>query len=78
MGFDATAEVAIVDGRVAMSADGDVDLYLNTPDHKPLSKTETHATLRVVGDDYRAEVELDAEAVDALADAVYHAQGGDD
>lgn len=71
------ATLALVDGRVAMSADVEGDLYLDTPEHTPLSGGETRATLRVAGEDARAEVELDAEALDALADAVYHAQEGD-
>ena len=72
--IDATATVGIVDDRVAMNADGDVSIYLKTPEHQPLSAAETHATLRVVGDDYRAEVELDADALEAVTDALAAAQ----
>lgn len=68
--IDATATVGIVDGRVAMSAEGDVSIILDAPDNQPLSEAETHATLRVVGDDYRASVELDAAALNALTDAL--------
>lgn len=75
---DATATVGIVDDRMAVTADGDVSLYLETPDHQPLSAVETHATLRVVGDDYRAAVELDADALDALTTALTNAQGDTD
>lgn len=71
---DAAATVGIVDDRVAMTADGDVSVYLETPDHQPLSAGETHATLRVVGDDYRASVELDAGALDELTAALADAQ----
>lgn len=74
---DATATVRIVDGRMAMTADGDVSIYLETPDHHPLSAGETHATLRVVGEDYRTEVELDADALDAVTTALAEAQGGE-
>jgi len=73
---DATATVGIVDGRLATTADGDVSIYLETPDHQPLSAGETHATLRVVGEDYRAEVELDADALDAVTTALAEAQEG--
>lgn len=71
-GSDAT--LAIVDGRMAMTADGDVGVYVKVPDPTPLSQKERHATLKIAGDDYRAKVELDAEGLDALADALYHAQ----
>jgi len=74
---DATATVGIVDDRVAMSADGDVSVILESPDTQPLSEGETHATLRVVGDDYRASVELDTDALAALTDALADAQEGD-
>jgi hypothetical protein len=72
------ATVAIVDGRVAMNADVETDLRLETPDRRPLSTVETHATLRLTDDDVRIEVDLDGEALDALADALYRAQGGDE
>ena len=74
---DATATVGIVDGRMAMTADGDVDVYLETPDQRPLSESGTHATLRVAGDDYRAEVELDGVALRALTDELTPAQAGE-
>lgn len=67
-----TAE--IVDGRVAVSADVDASLYLDSPEHRPLTKGERHATLRLAGDGVQVAVELDAEALDALADAIFHAQ----
>jgi hypothetical protein len=74
---EATATLSIVDGRVAMSAEGDVDLYLETPANRPLTDIETHATLRVVGDDFRGAVDLDAAALDALADALSRTQDTD-
>lgn len=73
---DAVATVGIVDGRVSMSAESDVEIYLETPDGQPLSRAERHATLRVVGDDSRVEVELDADALDALAEELTAAQAG--
>ncbi|GGN26990.1 hypothetical protein [Halarchaeum nitratireducens] len=72
----ADATVAIVDGRLAMNADGDVDVYLDTPDQTPLTRTEPHATLRFEGDDYRAALELDADQLAALQEAL-SADGGD-
>jgi len=69
--------VGIVDGRVAMSADGDAHLYVDEPDHRPLSRREPHATLRVEGEDYRAELTLDAAALDAVMDALQHAREAD-
>lgn len=74
---DATATVGIVDDRISMMAEGEVNVYLNTPDCQPLSRDETHATLRVSGDDYRAKVELDAAQLDALVDELTAAQQGE-
>lgn len=58
--------VGIVDGRVAMSADGDAQLRVESPEHRPLSRIERHATLRVSGTDYRAKLELNAHQLDCL------------
>jgi hypothetical protein len=73
-----SATVAIVDGRVAMSDDVETTLRFETPDLTPLSAGEPHATLRIADDGVRAEIELDANALDALADAVHHAQDAND
>lgn len=73
-GVDTT--VGIVDGRVAMSADGEADLYVEGRDHTPLSLDEPHVTLRVEGDDYRAEVKLDGRDLDALVDDLHQIHGG--
>ncbi|MDS0220874.1 hypothetical protein NDI54_05835 [Haloarcula sp. S1AR25-5A] len=73
---DVDATVGIADGRVAMNADIETPLRLETPDRRPLSSAEPHATLRLAGDDVRVAVELDGEALDALADAL-HQQRGD-
>lgn len=60
--------LAIVDGRVSMSADADASLYVDIPDHQPLSRIERHATLKVRGPDFRANIELDADDLEELAD----------
>lgn len=64
--------VGVVDGRVAMSADGEAMLYIDSRDHTPLRLAETHATLRVEGDDFRAEFDLDGRDLDAFIDALNH------
>jgi len=71
---DADVTVGIVDGRVSMSAQVDTELRVQTPDHTPLSTHEPHLTLRVADEDVRAVVDLDGEGLDALADAIHHAQ----
>jgi len=71
---EANTTLSIVDGRVAMSADGDASVRLSSPDQTPPSAIETHATLQVSGDDFRVEVEFDGAELDSLADAVSHAQ----
>ncbi|AKU09896.1 hypothetical protein [Haloferax gibbonsii] len=73
---DADATVAIVDGRVAMNADGDVSVYVQAPDAQPLTEDETHARLRFVGEGYRGEVEFDADALEGAIDALEEVQGG--
>jgi len=68
----------IVDDRVAMSADlDDFEVRVLVPEPDPLSATETHLALAVKGDGVRASIELDAEGVDALADAIHHSRDGD-
>jgi len=71
---DGKATVAITDDRVAMSADGDASILVETPDRQPLSATERHATIRVVGDDWRANVELNADQLVELATALTAAE----
>jgi len=70
------AVVGVTDGRVNISADVEAALYIETPDNQPLTAAESHATVRLTGDGVNATVQLDAEALDALGDAVSHAQGG--
>lgn len=70
------ADVIIVDGAITMEADGGATIYIDAPEHTPLSASEEYARLRVVGDvaDFKTVLSLDAEQLDALADAIYHAQ----
>jgi hypothetical protein len=74
---DIDATVAIVDGRVSMTANAEAELRLEVTEPEPLTEAETHASLYFIDDDVRASIDLDAEALDALADAIYHAQGGE-
>lgn len=74
---DARAALSVVEGAFTVRADGDVDVYLDTPEHTPLAASERHATLRIAGagesddaDDFTAAVELDADGLEALADAL--------
>lgn len=71
---DGRGLASITDGRVTMDAGGETSLYLDVEDTTPLSKGERHATLKLTGRDWMTEFELDGAALDALADAVYHAQ----
>jgi len=72
------ASVTVVDGRLEMSADSDATVVVGTPQPGPLSKAETHASLRVHGDGFTMNVDLGASQLDGLVDALYHAQGGED
>lgn len=74
---DIDATVGIVDGRVGMTADVETELYVEEMEPKPLTKTETHTSIYFAEDGVRVSIDLDAEALDALADAIYHAQGGE-
>jgi len=67
---DVDVTLAIVDGRVSMSADADATVYVDVPDHQPLSRIERHATIKVRGPDFRANIELDADARDELVEAL--------
>jgi hypothetical protein len=75
---DVDASVGLVDGRVAMSADVEGTLRIQTPEHTPLSTSEPHLTLRVATDDVRVEITLDGADLDGLADAIYQAREGSD
>jgi len=67
---DVDATAGIVDGRIAMTADGPASVYVDGRDRRPLSREEAHATVRLEGDDFRAAVELDAADLAALTDAL--------
>ena len=66
--------VGIVDGRVAMSADGEAMCYIDHPDFQPLSLAETHTTIRVEGEDFRAAIDLDGRDLGAFVDALNSVQ----
>lgn len=77
---DATVglEVEQRDGRVRMFDSGEADLYVTHPRHsRPLSTTQTHATLSVVRDGSEVSIDLDGEALDALVDELYAIQQGE-
>lgn len=63
---DVDAMVGITDDRVAMTAEGEATVYVAVPDRQPLAALETHATLRVRGEDWRSTIELDADDAAAL------------
>lgn len=71
---DATAEFD--DGGVlsAQTHERDIDLRIQTPDHRPLSSTEPHAQLTVSGEGLTVDIVLDADALETLGDAVRRAQ----
>lgn len=71
------ADVEAHDGAITMARSGSANLYVDATDLAPLSTGETHATLRIVEDveaAFETTVELDGAELDALADAIYHAQ----
>ena len=72
------ALVEIADGRVTMSADVDADLYFKNYEYQPLSRDEPYAQLKLAGDDVSVNIELDGDALDALAEAVLYPQRSDD
>lgn len=71
---DATVEVA--DGRITMSADVEADLYFKFYDYQPLSREQPYASLKLAGDDVDVSIQLDGDALDALAQTVLYP--GDD
>lgn len=71
---DVDATVGVVEGRVAMSAQVSDVLRVSSPDRRPLSARECHATLRVAADDVRVVLDLDGDALDALAEALDRAR----
>jgi len=75
---DVDITLGIVDGRVAMSADGEATVRVDTPRVQPLGRNETRATIHVDGDDYRAEIDLDTAELEWLVDELTTALEGDD
>lgn len=71
---DVTAQIE--DGRVSMSAQLSGGVYVKTPEQRPLSAREPHATLRVADDDVGVTIDLNADAVLELVDALERSQGG--
>lgn len=67
---DADVTVGLVDGRVAMSTQIGTAVRLETPDLRPLSTREPHATLRVADQDVRVVIDLDGDAAAELARAL--------
>jgi hypothetical protein len=62
---DVDTALHIEDGRVSMQASVTKPLRVDTPDGTPLASIQTHATLRLGGQDAWATVDLDR---DQLAD----------
>jgi hypothetical protein len=74
------AEFHVEDGRVTLDFAAGAKLYLDVPDHPPLSENEPHATLRIVSDagaDGVTELDLDGDAVAALQAALVDAPTGE-
>lgn len=71
---DISTAVEVHQGAITITGNGDSKLYIDYPETKPLSGSETHAQLRIVENRFDVEIELDARQLDALADAIYHVQ----
>lgn len=54
--------------------DRDATVSVTHPDRRPLSMGEEHARLSITTDDAKVELELDGEALDAIADGIHHTQ----
>lgn len=65
------------DGKITIQTDADLRLAVSSPRTRPLSASERHATLRVVGSETTVDIELDAAALDALLDDLRKIQSGD-
>jgi len=65
---DVTAK--LTEGRVTMCAQVCEELSLKVPEQQPLSAREPHLTLRAAGDGVDVVVDLDGDALDALAETV--------
>jgi hypothetical protein len=75
---DVDASIEVQDGRLTMTAGGETTAYVSGPDRQPLGAGETHAVVRVAGDDCEATVALDRAQLDALIDALVHAREAPD
>ena len=73
----ANADIGLnVTDSLRYSAWEEADVYVTRPERKPLRGDDDHAKLRIApgDDDMYIDVYLDAEGLDALADAIYHTQ----
>ena len=75
---DVDLVMEMVDGKLSMNVHTNATLRVKEPEHTPLSKVEPHLGLYVVTGETTVRLELDAVALDALADAIHHAQEGTD
>ncbi|MFB6237560.1 MAG: hypothetical protein ABEH81_04230 [Halopenitus sp.] len=67
-------DTEIVDGRITVSATGESSLYVSAPEQRPLGSDETHLRLKVAGNGTETVVELDADALDELSNAITEAR----
>jgi hypothetical protein len=67
---DVDAALHLEDGRVTMAASVTKPLRVDTPDTTPLASIQTHATLRLGGQDAWATVDLDRDQLAALHSAL--------
>lgn len=65
------------EGKLTMSQTSQFRLSVTHPRRQPLSEIETHATVKLSGEESHASVELDAEALDHLIDELRAIQSGD-
>lgn len=70
----APAEVEVRDGRLSMETRVVARINVIEPEVEPLSAREPQARLYIAGDDVSVDIELDAEALDGLVDALYDLQ----
>lgn len=63
------SNVRIAEGKITVSdKEDEASLYFDTERIPPLSRDETHVTLRVEADGFTAKIELDGYHIDGLAD----------
>lgn len=68
--LDATYWLKTTTDRLEMRDAGDGTLHVSTPRETPLSRRETHVKLHVAGEHGYMTVELDADGLAQLADAL--------